>query len=426
MITDRLNRMESASLPLVGETYEDVTEISYMPDGETIKLWMNDEFFGASIGAEPCGAQEATLACEGKSLPTDGFRPWFFISCGNRVVTTRDPYYFATAAKKPYMCSDENNLVTRATWKLLGYFPSACSVIGIQDFQSGFCDLPATESPTTISPTTIPPTTIPPTTIPPTTIPPETVAPETDAPETDAPKTDAPETQPPETEAPETEPPETKPPVTDAPETKAPETEPPETKPPVTEAPETEAPETEPPVTDAPETEVPKTEPPETEPPVTDAPKTEAPETEPPEPPETEPPTDAPVKCENDAEWTFTLDKGQVRDCTWVAERPYGEDVTNIFERNNKGKLVSGEGRCNRRGDNGFRARNACPVACGTCDCVDSQDWKFIQRNGKERTCAWIAEKPYNDILQTRGRCFKVGVDGTTALGACPFACDTC
>jgi hypothetical protein len=298
--------METVASPFTDEAFEDVDEVLDLPNGETIKLWINQDFFGASIGSESCGATNTSLVCQGSAIPKDGFRPLFFIACGSSVATTSNPYYFSVIVgteKKPYMCVDAtDDSVTRAEWKLLGYFPSeGCTEIGDRTYKPEFCD-------------------------------------------------SHPESLPPETEA----------------------------------------------------------------------------------------PTSA---CEDSEDWAFVQTNGIERGCLWVSSKPYSifreggsrshvrTTRHNIFTRQFefRGRGVRQKGRCYEMGVNGFRARNACPVACGTCDCRDSQDWIYVSSPiGDEKNCEWVADRPYFDNEQKRGRCLLEGINGMLALDACPLACGTC
>jgi hypothetical protein len=162
VITDKLDAMESAAASLVDETYEDVLNVFDLPPGETITLWFDQDSFGASIGLESCN--NARVACLGTSVPLYGARPLFYIECGNDVVTTFDPYYFSLwegPYRKPYLCVNDT-IMTRAEWKLLGYFPSGDCLGSLltQRYESTFCESPPTTTTTAASLATNVPTTV--------------------------------------------------------------------------------------------------------------------------------------------------------------------------------------------------------------------------------------------------------------------------
>lgn len=154
MITDKLDQMETVAATLSPETDENVDEINELNAGETITLWKNNFYFGASIGSETCYRNEtgsrdtlATVACTGSSTPKDGFQPWFYITCGQNRATTMNPYNFSLFDgddKKPYLC-DETDSSVRATWKLLGFFDSDCNSIDNLEYWSDFCESGAIE-----------------------------------------------------------------------------------------------------------------------------------------------------------------------------------------------------------------------------------------------------------------------------------------
>lgn len=158
LITDKLKNVETVASAFSDVTFEDVVPIDELESGEAIKLWINSNSFGASIGSEMCANSSVDLACEGSSTPKEGFSPWFYITCGANKATTANPYHFAIFVgdkKKPYLCVDELEVLGRAEWKLLGYFDSQCDVIQDREYELDIClqsEVPST-APSTPAPT---------------------------------------------------------------------------------------------------------------------------------------------------------------------------------------------------------------------------------------------------------------------------------
>lgn len=110
-------------------------------------------------------------------------------------------------------------------------------------------------------------------------------------------------------------------------------------------------------------------------------------------------PTSQPEVCENSASWHK---KGSPsRNCDWVS--------ANLPRR------------CVVGGEDGSWAYQGCPAACSTCideDCPgDSSQWHLP--SGETKGCSYIGEA-------AQQRCKRVGVDGTYAFQACPWACGAC
>ena len=95
--------------------------------------------------------------------------------------------------------------------------------------------------------------------------------------------------------------------------------------------------------------------------------------------------------CEDDDDWLYDGKDG--RGCAWIAEKT---------------------SRCD--GKDG--AREACPATCGECEpaCEDDETW-FSKKSSNN--CRWVAEKPDS-------RCSKKSDDKVKAKDACPVACGTC
>ena len=75
--------------------------------------------------------------------------------------------------------------------------------------------------------------------------------------------------------------------------------------------------------------------------------------------------------------------------------------------------------RCRKRDNAGVKAHFACPAACGQCEakCEDDEAWHM--KDFPHRNCEQVARNP--DM-----RCRKKGEDGRKARDACPDACGYC
>ncbi|KAH8091861.1 hypothetical protein JL720_5432 [Aureococcus anophagefferens] len=93
----------------------------------------------------------------------------------------------------------------------------------------------------------------------------------------------------------------------------------------------------------------------------------------------------------DDDDWLYDGKDG--RGCAWIAEKTF---------------------RCD--GKDG--AREACPATCGECEpaCEDDETW-FSKKSSNN--CRWVAEKPDS-------RCSRKSDDKVKAKDACPVACGTC
>ena len=56
-------------------------------------------------------------------------------------------------------------------------------------------------------------------------------------------------------------------------------------------------------------------------------------------------------------------------------------------------------------------------MTCGNCGCQDSYTWSYKGKSSKD--CDWVAKKPDK-------YCKKKDKDGTKAKDACRIACETC
>ena len=113
------------------------------------------------------------------------------------------------------------------------------------------------------------------------------------------------------------------------------------------------------------------------------------------------PPPPSSSSCKDDESW-----RRGGRTCTWVA--------------------ANSRRRCGSTGDDGRKAKDACPEACNTpctptaATCNDDPEWYAVIK-GKRRSCSWVANKASK-------RCDTPGRDGTDrpASEGCPETCDTC
>eukprot|EP00592_Proboscia_alata_P024856 CAMPEP_0194443666 /NCGR_PEP_ID=MMETSP0176-20130528/126838_1 /TAXON_ID=216777 /ORGANISM="Proboscia alata, Strain PI-D3" /LENGTH=892 /DNA_ID=CAMNT_0039269953 /DNA_START=281 /DNA_END=2956 /DNA_ORIENTATION=- len=168
-ISGSLDDAESTAKPFVPETQESVYTGENLnaefDEGDVIQLHCDDDVFGATIGSESCWGGARSI-CYGSTVPKEGSKPLFFITCNETSYVGYDAYNFIPNAVdgelKPYICANEA-LSVRPTFKLLGYFDAVdCADLSgkayVADFCSTFSSAPSTV-PSTIhssTPTSIP------------------------------------------------------------------------------------------------------------------------------------------------------------------------------------------------------------------------------------------------------------------------------
>lgn len=106
--------------------------------------------------------------------------------------------------------------------------------------------------------------------------------------------------------------------------------------------------------------------------------------------------------CGDDSDWRLTKSNGIEKDCEWVGKK-------------------NARARCGKNGDDGRKASEACRFTClgkgSICGgCVDDNEWKFENPNGRIKKCDWVGKSPTK-------RCNKVGVDNSVASDACALSC---
>jgi hypothetical protein len=104
----------------------------------------------------------STLQCSGFSTPQPGgYHPFFYVTCGSSSYLGPDPYVFAPGNGNgtddwfmfPGMSSDNNETIrsyvcanedpsVRPTWKLMGFFTSACAPLSDAVFDDNICVVP--------------------------------------------------------------------------------------------------------------------------------------------------------------------------------------------------------------------------------------------------------------------------------------------
>lgn len=101
-----------------------------------------------------CENRQAVLACEGKSTPSVGVVPFFYITCGSATYFGSDPYHFAPPFDnqfpdhgsvhkiiRSYVCKDESDLSVRPTWKLMGFFnKNTCTSLSSHVYNKDICE----------------------------------------------------------------------------------------------------------------------------------------------------------------------------------------------------------------------------------------------------------------------------------------------
>ena len=108
-----------------------------------------------------CSSPRSTLQCSGFSTPRPGYYPFFYVTCGSSSYLGSDPYVFAPGngngtddwfmfpgmssdnneAIRSYVCANEDASV-RPSWKLMGFFTSACAPLSDAVFDDNICVVP--------------------------------------------------------------------------------------------------------------------------------------------------------------------------------------------------------------------------------------------------------------------------------------------
>jgi len=104
----------------------------------------------------------ATRVCSGFSTPKPGYSPFFYVTCGDSTYLGPDPYFFTpgngdwftfpgmsnnnTKMIRSYACEGQDETI-RPTWKLIGFFDSAClsSVGSDVTYDDDICVAPSEE-----------------------------------------------------------------------------------------------------------------------------------------------------------------------------------------------------------------------------------------------------------------------------------------
>ena len=129
--------------------------------------------------------------------------------------------------------------------------------------------------------------------------------------------------------------------------------------------------------------------------------------------------------CENDTTWSLTTRNGSVRTCGWVSDRPEkrcnkrGDDDRWASEACVESCKSTGEGCQEEEVELGGEEVEVLTEEVSSGGCSNDSTWTLTNRKGKVQDCNWIARKPDK-------RCGKKGDDGRRASEACPEACGSC
>jgi hypothetical protein len=137
------------------------------------------------------------------------------------------------------------------------------------------------------------------------------------------------------------------------------------------------------------------------------------------------PDPDAPA----DAWMWRTKDSPRDKDCSYIAERPDDRcTMEGVFIDGAYGTIDTRGRMINHYGKNWlfvnqpvYTAAEACPIACGGGGgpCVDDKDWYYIAGYKGPKGCCHVSKKPSE-------RCDRKSEDGVKARDACPAACGEC
>ena len=118
-----------------------------------------------------CTSPSATLECSGYSAPTQGYSPFFYVTCGSSSYLGPDPYFFTPGNDEsfifPGMSNDNNKKIraylcdgqdasVRPTWKLIGFFDSVCALGSGVTYDDDICVRQGPSSQPSLEPSLIP------------------------------------------------------------------------------------------------------------------------------------------------------------------------------------------------------------------------------------------------------------------------------
>ena len=135
---------------------EEHNENEYTP--RNIDLYQLGSSFAAvaassSSSTTSCGDASASLVCTGKTTPSAGYLPWFYIKCGSSTFFGQDPYHFtpysgtefqfpghstANYPVRSYVC-DGQPISVRPSWKLVGFFNDSCASLATSTYDETVC-----------------------------------------------------------------------------------------------------------------------------------------------------------------------------------------------------------------------------------------------------------------------------------------------
>ena len=115
------------------------------------------------------------------------------------------------------------------------------------------------------------------------------------------------------------------------------------------------------------------------------------------------------IKCIDNASFTFSLDNGNVQDCSWLTK--------NLTRREARIKRYCVRGP----------VKGACQKSCDFCHCEDDPSYTFTLQNGVEQNCKWLTRNTDRTDLRRRRYCYeKDGISASTTGDACVFSCGFC
>ena len=153
LLSSDLGSVKSTAENLVEKTYiAKVAPQDYTPRSIDIYTTTNNTHLVSVPEGTLCSSQTQAV-CSGKSTPSAGHVPYYYVTCGYSTYFGPNPYHFTpsfgsefpdngsiTNPVRSYVC-DGQDLSVRPTWKLLGFFnPSSCAEIEGATYHEGACD----------------------------------------------------------------------------------------------------------------------------------------------------------------------------------------------------------------------------------------------------------------------------------------------
>ena len=158
LVSSDLGSVKAIADPLRDQVViEEHNENEYTP--RNVDLYQLGSRFAAvaassSSSTTSCGDASASLICTGKTTPSAGYLPWFYITCGSsNTHFGQDPYHFTPYSGtefqfpghstpnypvRSYVC-DGQPVSVRPSWKLVGFFDDSCASLATSTYDDTVC-----------------------------------------------------------------------------------------------------------------------------------------------------------------------------------------------------------------------------------------------------------------------------------------------